>query len=208
MEQRPLIPWGESPLDPIVDAFRSVPDPRSKHRKEFPLPALLAAAFVAVLAGQTGFEAWERWLKRHEGRLPFFRLRRVPKESCWRRLFKKLDPQAIRVSLERLLGPAPDVTVAHADGKTLRAARDDQGRAPHHLAVYSAELGRALLEHPVSGKTSEPLELEKSLAALHERYPNLKWLTGDALFAQRPLCAEMGRQGLDYLFKLKKTNRS
>lgn len=211
-EQTELDERGVAVVEVMLEAFQAAKEPRSRHRREFPLPPLLATGLIAVMAGQAGYEAWERFWDAHADLMPRFGLRRVPRESCWRRLFKRLDPASVRVALdtlvERLAGPLPDEAVAHADGKTLRAARGASGRAPHHLAVVVDSMARALLEHPVSGKTSEPLELAKQIERLKADHPALCVLTGDALFAHRDLAGELDRCDVDYLFKLKKTNPS
>jgi hypothetical protein len=56
----------------------------------------------------------------------------------------------------------------------------------------------------VSGdKTNEPGCLKVHLEELLDQYPMLKLLTGDAIFAQRPLLEVLQEHGCDYLFQIK-----
>jgi len=52
-------------------------------------------------------------------------------------------------------------------------------------------------------KTNEPGCLKAHLPALLKQYPLLRLLTGDAIFAQRPLLDVLKEHGCDYLFQLK-----
>jgi hypothetical protein len=52
-------------------------------------------------------------------------------------------------------------------------------------------------------KTNEPGCLKAHLDELFEYYPMLKLLTGDAIFAQRPLLEVLKEHGCDYLFRIK-----
>jgi len=52
-------------------------------------------------------------------------------------------------------------------------------------------------------KTNEPGCLKSHLGELLKQYPMLKLLTGDAIFAQRPLREVLKEHGCDYLFQLK-----
>ena len=52
-------------------------------------------------------------------------------------------------------------------------------------------------------KTNEPGCLKKHLGELFEMYPCLKLLTGDAMFAQRPLLEAIQEYHRDYLVQVK-----
>jgi hypothetical protein len=51
-------------------------------------------------------------------------------------------------------------------------------------------------------KTNEPGMLRQQLEELLETHPMLRLLTGDAIFAQRPLIDLMRRNGCHYLFQI------
>ena len=52
-------------------------------------------------------------------------------------------------------------------------------------------------------KTNEPGSLKNHLAELLSAYPALQLLTGDAIYAQRPLMELLKTEGRDYLFQIK-----
>jgi hypothetical protein len=52
-------------------------------------------------------------------------------------------------------------------------------------------------------KTNEPGCLKLHLESLFQKYPMLELLTGDAIFAQRPLREALQQHGRKYLFQLK-----
>ena len=52
-------------------------------------------------------------------------------------------------------------------------------------------------------KTNEPGSLKNHLSELLAAYPALQLLTGDAIYAQRPLLELLKAEGCDYLFQIK-----
>ena len=54
-------------------------------------------------------------------------------------------------------------------------------------------------------KTNEPGSLKKRLSGLLTAYPALQLLTGDAIYAQRPLLELVQEHGCDYLFQVQRT---
>src|SRR5215469_10412138 len=61
-----------------------------------------------------------------------------------------------------------------------------------------------LWEWSVKGdKTNEPGCLKKHLGELLSQFPHLKILTGDAIFAQRPLLEVLKSHLVDYVFQVK-----
>jgi hypothetical protein len=52
-------------------------------------------------------------------------------------------------------------------------------------------------------KTNEPNVLKNHLSELMAAFPQLKLLTGDAIFAQRPLAAALVEAPCDYLVQIK-----
>ena len=52
-------------------------------------------------------------------------------------------------------------------------------------------------------KTNEPNTLKNHLAELKSDFPLLKLITGDAIYAQRPLAEALLDENLDYLVQIK-----
>jgi hypothetical protein len=93
---------------------------------------------------------------------------------------------------------------ASVDGKTVRQGKDGQGHPVHLLTVFVHDLKAAIGQWSVGEeKTNEPTVLARHLAELFESFPMLRLLTGDALFAQRPLVEALLSHDCDYLFQVK-----
>ena len=69
--------------------------------------------------------------------------------------------------------------------------------------VLAHDLRLCLAQWPASDKRYEPGVLREQLAPLFERYPGLRLLTMDALYAERDLCQAIVGHGRDYLVRVK-----
>jgi predicted transposase YbfD/YdcC len=82
--------------------------------------------------------------------------------------------------------------------------KDENGDPLLMLNVFAQQLKLHLASWNVRGdKTNEPNCLKKHLEDLFTMYPSLKLLTGDAIFAQRPLLEAIREYERDYLFQVK-----
>ena len=80
------------------------------------------------------------------------------------------------------------VLTAAVDGKATKQMKDENGDPILMLNVFAQKLKVHLASWSVHGdKTNEPGCLKNHLAELFTMYPCLQLLTGDAIFAQRPL---------------------
>ena len=72
------------------------------------------------------------------------------------------------------------------------------------LNVFLQQAKLALDQWSVGGdKTNEPGSLKNHLSELLMAYPALQLLSGDAIYAQRPLLELLKAEGCDYLFQIK-----
>lgn len=196
----------------LLAAFAAVPDPRRQASVEYPLPALLALAVVAILARQLSQLAIAEWAARQSEAVlaPLgFAAGRTPCQSTLQRLFARLDPDRLVDALAAHFQPpaAPDPAVRGGqgvaiDGKAQRGRLRFQegGCLVHALAAFCHEQGVVLAQEPIDS-TADKAEAELSVTpALLAR---LDWrgrvLTGDALFCQRNLCRQVRAAGGDYL---------
>jgi hypothetical protein len=86
----------------------------------------------------------------------------------------------------------------------MKDAKDAEGNPILMLNVFAQQLKLHLASWEVHGdKTNEPGCLMKHLEELFTMYPCLKLLTGDAIFAQRPLLEALQEYERDYLFQVK-----
>ena len=89
------------------------------------------------------------------------------------------------------------------DGKTLCGVRED-GERLHVLQVF-AHRGALALDRVAAAPLQGEVDAAQAwLAAVAEAFPGLRVLTGDALFAERDVCAAIVADQRDYLVRLKK----
>src|SRR3954447_1389613 len=88
----------------LIEVLAEVPDPRSRHGRIHPLPAVLALTVLAVLRGCTGPAAIAQFGRDHGAPLAHalgFRRGKTPAASCLSELFRRLDPVAFEAALAR-----------------------------------------------------------------------------------------------------------
>ena len=82
--------------------------------------------------------------------------------------------------------------------------KDENGDPILMLNVFAQTLKLHLASWSVRGdKTNEPGCLKQHLGELFAMYPCLKLLTGDAIYAQRPLLEAIQEYHRDYLVQIK-----
>ena len=92
---------------------------------------------------------------------------------------------------------------ASVDGKWAKQSRDAKGNPLVMVNVLAHDLRLCLAQWPASEKRYEPDVLREQLAQLFERYPGLRLLTMDALYAERDLCQAIVSHGRGYLVRIK-----
>ena len=88
----------------LIEALAEVPDPRSRHGRVHPLPAVLALTVLAMLRGCKGPAAIAQFGRDHGAPLAHalgFRRGKTPAASCLCELFSRLDPVAFEAALSR-----------------------------------------------------------------------------------------------------------
>ena len=189
-------------IPPLVDALRTVPDPRQRRGQRHPLSAILALACAAMLCGADSLLAIAQW-GRDQGapmaaRLGFTR-ERTPCVATFHRVFRRLDVAAF----EQVVGHwAEQVCVALAvpgelhgvaiDGKQLRGSGTAALPAVHLLSAHSQQVGLVLGQQTVGAKSNEIGALEPLLAAL---VLEGRVVTVDALLTQRRAAATILGKG-------------
>jgi DDE_Tnp_1-associated/Transposase DDE domain len=192
----------------LVEVLAEVPDPRSRHGRIHPLPAILALTALAMLRGCKGPVAIAQFGRDYGAALAHalgFRRGKTPGASCLSELFSRLDAVAFEAALSRWIksrSPAqtaggPDKEPVSFDGKTLRGSRDGDVPGQHLVAAYAPLIEAVLAQVKVDAKTNEHKAALELLGILPVKG---RIVIGDALFCQRDVCAEIIRQGGDYLF--------
>jgi predicted transposase YbfD/YdcC len=175
----------------------------------FPLVSLLLLTLVGLLARQTTMQgiidhAGLQWAILGPA-LGFAIVFGVPHATTLSRLLARVDLEELQGAfgkwLERLVSDI--VEVAAVDGKYPHQSRDEEGGSFGMLNVFAHELKACLWQWVVSDKEAEPSVLKAHLDELFARYPLLRILTGDALFAQRGLCEALVAARRGYLLRVK-----
>lgn len=197
----------------LLTFLATVPDPRSRHGRRHPLPALLAAVCLALLCGAKSYAAIAQWAADQDlalmHRLGF--TRRPPKLGGFRKLLMALDVAAFEAVLSRwaeaLLGrpaaAAPPEAFA-LDGKSARGSFDGLEKAVHLLSLVAHESGLTLAQAAVpNGGADKTNEHKAALRLLEGLVLRGRLITGDAMFCQRDFCQQVLDAGGDYLVFVK-----
>jgi hypothetical protein len=197
----------------FAECLETVPDPRSKQGTIHPSTTILAIVLLGLLANISTPAEIARWTKRHFKKLSQF-LRfgkwkgktRAPCDNTLTRVLKKLSLEDLQNAFAEFVNAILSDTfiVAAVDGKTAKQTKDENGDPILMLNVFAQKLKLHLASWNVQGdKTNEPGCLKKHLGELFAMYPSLKLLTGDAIYAGRPLLTALKEYHCDYLFQVK-----
>lgn len=193
-----------------------IPEPRMargiRHRKL----SVVAIAICAIMGNARSFAAVAEWVKRCSQKM----LKRMecrfnkktkhyepPSEPTIRRFLQMVDAEAVDNALcdwlDSLAGKESALAV---DGKTLKGARQENGRQVHLLSAFLHQKGMVLAQRQVETKTNEittlrpllePLDLEGrvvTLDALHTQQETARYLVEE--------------KGADYLMTVKDNQRT
>ena len=204
-----------SPDPGLLPFLAQVPDPRSRHGRQHPLPAVLGLACCAILCGARGYAAIAQWAHDQDialmHRLGF--TRRPPKSGGIRKVLLALDRAALEAALTRwaeaLLGQVaaadegpPDAFAL--DGKTARGSFDGLKKAVHLLSLVAHESGLTVAQAEVPhGGVDKTNEHKAALRLLEGLVLEGRLITGDAMFCQRDLSRQVRAAGGHYLWTVK-----
>ena len=203
----PIIPGS---LKLFVQCLKKGPDPRSQRGQFHRFLTILAIVLLGLLATLSTLAEIERWARKQQPKLKgFLRLDKdkgVPHAITLARVLKKLSLEDLQKACAEFLNAILQDTplVAAVDGKTAKQMKDENGDPIHMLNVFAQTYKLHLASWSVKGdKTNEPGCLKKHLGELFEMFPCLQLLTGDAIFAQRPLLKAIQEYHRDYLVQVK-----
>jgi len=191
----------------LLDLLAQVPDPRKKRGRRHALAGLLAVGIAAVIAGSRSFAAIGQWAAdAGPDVLGVLGAARGPaEESTFRRAFALVSPDV----LDRVLGAwlhtrAMQVSgrlVIAIDGKTVRGAKNREGKAPHLVAALAHGIGAVLGQVAVQEKSNEIPAVRELLKAFADLAGAV--FTLDAMHTQHDTAqAILGRQA-DYVMTVK-----
>lgn len=194
----------------LLEAFSQFDDPRSPRGVRHPFSGIVALMLLGMLARIREMEVLVRWAAVNWDQLKeplgFDRDEPPCATTLSRTLAKCTVAQfqaAFALWLQNCLAEAPTAGVVAVDGKTAKAALDDNGRPLHMLNAFVHDLQAVVGQWSTGAeKTNEPTLLRRHLAELLQTYPMLRLITGDAIFAQRPLAELICSRGRDYLLQI------
>jgi hypothetical protein len=190
----------------LLEALAQVPDPRHRRGVRHPLPAILALAVVAILAGRAGPGPIAEFGRSHGPALAHalgFRRGKTPAKSTFSEVLRAVDPAELERALSRwVAGRERDAgwKAVALDGKTLKGSADGRSPAVHLLAAYAPDAGAVLAQMRVDAKTNEHKAALELLGVLPVEG---KVITGDAMFAQKEVAERVRDSGGDYLLTVK-----
>jgi hypothetical protein len=200
-------------LSHFVRCLKKVRDPRSKQRQPHPFSTILAIIFLGPIGNITTLAEIQRWTKLHFTQLKKFlhfaykdKKQQIPHAISLARVLRKLSLADLQQAFVDFLNVTLNDTslIAAVDGKTAKQMKNEKGNPLHLLNVFAQVLKVHLASWSVNGnKTNESGCLKKHLEEFFTMYPCLKLLTGDAIFAQRPLLEALQEYHCDYLFQAK-----
>src|SRR6516165_3583123 len=145
----------------LLDLLAQVPDSRKRRGRRHALAGLLAVGIAAVIAGSRSFAAIGQWAADAgpEVLAGLGAVRGPAEESTFRRGFALVSPDV----LDRVLGAwlhtravqASGRLVIAIDGKTVRGAKNKDGKAPHLVAALAHGIGAVLGQVAVDAKSNE-----------------------------------------------------
>lgn len=195
----------------LLEAFGRLEDPRGARGVRHPFAGMVVLTLLGMLARIREMEVLVRWATVHwdQLRAPLgFDRGEPPCATTISRALAKCrvaEFQAVLTSwLQARVTEASTRGVLAVDGKTAKQGLDDDGAPLHMLNAFVHDLQVVVGQWSTGAeKTNEPTLLRRHLAELLDAYPMLRLVTGDAMFAQRPLAELITSRGCDYLLQVK-----
>ena len=199
----------DSSFRALAQVLHEVDDPRCRRGVRHPFSGILSLAFLGLLCRIREMKTLQAWAALHWDTLAeplgFDRPKPPHATTISRALagFTIADFQEAFVQWLLTLANDEDLATVAVDGKTTRQG-DEDGSPVQMLSVFAQRANVVLAQWPVgSEKTNEPGVLRNHLDELLEKFPMIRLLTGDAIFAQRPLAEIFTNKHCDYLLQVK-----
>jgi len=194
----------------LLEVFSRLDDPRKARGVRHPFASIVSLTVLGMLARIREMEVLVRWATVHWDSLrePLgFDRDAPPCATTISRTLAKCNVKDFQKALDCWLRDhviEKSSGVVAVDGKTTKQAIDDDGNPLHMLNAFVHDVQAVIGQWSANDeKTNEPTLLRSKLRALLESYPMLQLITGDAIFAQRPLIKMIRNMGKDYLFQVK-----
>jgi predicted transposase YbfD/YdcC len=189
--------------------MKRISDPRKRRGVRYPFHALLLLALIGLMAREIDLQAIIDYATEHWSSIgpalgfhPWFG---VPHPVTLSRNLARVPLAALQAVLtDWVVSLIRDLPVVGAvDGKYPHESRDEDGNPFGILSVFAHDLKLCLTQWVVSDREAEPTVLREHVHELFAAYPGLLAITGDAFFAQRPLCTALVEARRGYLLRIK-----
>src|ERR1700677_3887835 len=191
----------------LLDLLAQVPDPRRRRGRRHPLAGLLAVGIAAVVAGSRSFAAMGQWAAdaSPEVLAVLGAVRGAAEESTYRRAFALVSADVLDRALgawlhTRAVQDGGRLVIA-IDGKTVRGAKNKDGKAPHLVAALAHGIGAVLGQVAVDEKSNEIPAVRELLKAFADLAGAV--LTIDAMHTQHDTAQAILGRGADYVMTVK-----
>jgi len=205
-------PFRAPKLSSLLDAFKTLKDPRRGHGLRHRQPLVLACASMAMLLGAGSYQAFEdvcskftqRQLKAlgcryHEKRKAYL----PPSDSTFFRVLNNLDCAAFDLVVGQWM-MQQDISVLQAlavDGKVLRGSGRGDGKPLQLLSAVSHRLRLTVSQEPIQEKSNEIPAIKPLLGKVPCQG---SLITADAMHCQQETARFVTQElGGNYIFGLK-----
>jgi hypothetical protein len=200
----------DASLASLAEVFSRVPDRRDPRGVRHSIQVVTSLVFLGMLARIREMVVLQRWATQHWQALrdALGSNRDAPPNAttisralagCSLAEFRQAFGEWLRHTVA-----SEEPWTASVDGKTACQGLDAQGNPVQLLTVLVHQVKAVVGQWSVGEeKSNEPVVLKRHLAELLEQFPMLRLLTGDAIYAQRPLVEALQAHGCDYLFQIK-----
>ena len=192
----------------LFQCLEQVADPRKARGVRHPFQAILRLTLLGLVCGQTTMSHIALFARLHwtvlKEPLGFVR-DRPPHATTISRTLAGVPYEELQGALTGWVARVVADREVHAsvDGKWAKQSEDAKDNPLVMVNVLAHDLKLCLAQWPASEKRYEPGVLRDQLGRLFERYPGLRLLTLDALYAERDLCQAIADHGRDYLVRIK-----
>lgn len=196
-------------LESLSQVFSRISDPRKRRGVRHPLTGILTLVFLGMLARIREMAVLQRWAEAHWDvlREPLgFDRDQPPHATTISRTLARCSVNEFATAFTHWVKQVlPDESfVVAVDAKTSCQGLDAHGNPVQLLTVLVHQLKIAIAQWSVRGeKTNEPGVLKNHLSELKLNFPLLSLITGDGIYATRPMAEALLDENCDFLVQIK-----
>lgn len=189
----------------LMECLGDIEDPRKPSNGTLhDLREILVIAICATLSNVDNFDDIAFWARTKEAWLRRFLVLEhgIPSQWTFLRIFGLLDPKQFETVFRRWVNSTVTALSGHVaiDGKTLRGSAAGGEPAVHLVSAFATDLGIALGQEKVVGKSNEITAIPELIEAL---YLKGHLVSIDAMGCQKDIAARIVKKGGDYLLAVK-----